>query len=64
MSTVIIIPGTKKQFDLAFNMLAEFGSERKPFPPDGKEEGSIDFAFLMKEIESAKEVIVNASEKK
>jgi len=64
MSTIIITPGTKKQFDLAFTLLAELGGERKSFTLDGKEESTIDFAFLMKEMDSAKEVGVNPSEKK
>jgi len=64
MSTIIITPGTKKQFDLAFDLLAALGGERKSFTLDGKAESAIDFAFLMKEMDSTKEVVVNASGKK
>jgi len=63
MSTIIITPGTKKQFDLAFDLLAELGGERKSFTLDGKAESDIDFAFLMKEKESVNEVRKVASKK-
>ncbi|HRG80703.1 MAG TPA: hypothetical protein PL167_13875 [Cyclobacteriaceae bacterium] len=64
MSTIIITPGTKKQFDLTFDLLAALVGERKSFTLDGKAESAIDFAFLMKEMDSTKEVVVNASGKK
>lgn len=53
MSSVIIIPDTKKQFDSAFTLLTEFGSRQKGLSWD--DEVDFNFAFLKKEKESVNE---------
>jgi hypothetical protein len=52
MSSVIIIPDTKKQFDLAFTLLTEFGSRQKGLSWDDED---FNFAFLKKEKEPENE---------
>jgi hypothetical protein len=52
MSSVIIIPDTKKQFDLAFTLLTEFGSRQRGL---SRNDEDFNFAFLKKEKESVNE---------
>jgi hypothetical protein len=54
MRSVIITPHYKKEFDLAFSLMIEFGRERKRLSLD--DGGDISFVFLMKEIDNPKEV--------
>lgn len=49
MSSVIIRPGTKKQFDLAFALLTELGSKQKRLSWEDEED--FNFVFLKKEKE-------------
>jgi hypothetical protein len=62
MRSVIIRPRTKKEFDVVFSLLKEFGKERNRLSLD--EDDDICFAFLVKETESAKEVASNVIMKK
>jgi len=52
MSSVIIIPDTKKQFDSAFTLLTEFASRQKGLSWDDEDSN---FAFLKKEKERVNE---------
>jgi hypothetical protein len=61
MSSVIITPGTKKQFDSAFTLLTEFGSRQKRLSWD--DEADFNFAFLKKEKESVTEAVTVVSKK-
>ncbi len=61
MSSVIITPGTKKQFDSAFTLLTEFGSRQKRLSWD--DEVDFNFAFLKKERESVNEAGKGVSKK-
>jgi hypothetical protein len=61
MSSVIITPDTKKQFDSAFTLLTEFGSRQKRLLWD--DEVDFNFAFLKKERESVNEAGKAASKK-
>jgi hypothetical protein len=54
MSTILIAPGTKRQFDLAFDLVTEFGNRQKRLSWD--DEVDFNIAFLMKEKESVNEV--------
>lgn len=55
MSSVIITPVTKKQFDSAFALLTEFGSRQKRLSWD--DEVDFNFVFLKKEKESVNEAV-------
>jgi hypothetical protein len=61
MSSVIITPGTRKQFDSAFNLLSEFGSRQKRLSLDDEED--FNFAFLKKEKEGVNEAGKEVSKK-
>lgn len=52
MSSVIITPSNKKQFDSAFTLLIEFGSRQKRLSGDDED---FNFAFLKKEKEGVDE---------
>jgi hypothetical protein len=54
MVSVIITPRDKKEFNLAFDLLPEFGNGRKPLEWDGK--GDIGFIFLLNESDTSKDV--------
>jgi hypothetical protein len=55
MSTIIITPGTKKQFDSVLALLTEFGSRQKRLSWD--DEVDFNFVFLKKEKESVNEAV-------
>lgn len=61
MSTIIITPGTKRQFDLAFDLVMEFGNRQKRLSWDDEED--FNFAFLKKEKESVSEAVKVISKK-
>jgi hypothetical protein len=52
MSSLIITPDTKKQFDSAFTLLTEFGSRQKGLSWDDED---FNLAFLKKEKERVNE---------
>lgn len=62
MRSVTITPCNKKELDLAFDLLTEFGEGTRPLSWDGK--GEIGFVFLMNFNESAKETTGKVVEKK
>jgi len=47
MRAIVITPHSKEEFELAFELLAEFADGRRPLAWEGK--GDIGFAFLLKE---------------
>ena len=62
MKSVSIAPRNKKEFDLAFDLLTEFGEGRRPLSWEGK--GEIGFVFLVNVMGSAKEMTGKVVEKK
>jgi hypothetical protein len=62
MKSVTIAPHNKKELDLAFDLLTEFGEGTRPLSWDGK--GDIGFVFLMNVTDSAKEATGKVVEKK
>ncbi len=62
MKSVSIAPRNKKEFDLAFDLLTEFGEGRRPLSWEGK--GEIGFIFLMNVTHSAKETTGMVVEKR
>jgi hypothetical protein len=62
MRSVTIAPRNKKEFDLAFDLLTEFGEGTRPVSWDGK--GEIGFIFLMNVTDNAKETTGKVIEKK
>lgn len=62
MRSVMIAPHNKKEFDLAFDLLTEFGEGTRPLSWDGK--GEIGFIFLMNVTGGVKETTGKVLEKK
>lgn len=62
MKSITIAPRNQKEFYVAFNLLTEFGKERKRLSLD--DDDDISFAFLMKESENTKEDAGNVFVKK
>jgi hypothetical protein len=62
MRSVIVNPFDKREFDVAFSLLIEFGKDRNRLSLEEDEE--ISFAFLMKEKESISEISVTLETKK
>lgn len=53
MKSIRITPRNKKEFDIAFSLIVEFGKERNRLSLE--EDDDISFAFLMKDTDSVKE---------
>ncbi len=62
MKSIRITPRNKKEFDIAFSLIVEFGKERNRLSLE--EDDDISFAFLMKDTDSVKEDVGKVVAKK
>ena len=53
MKSLVITPSDKKEFEIAFSLITEFGKDCKRMTLEDDEE--ISFAFLMNVVDSTKE---------